>query len=62
MIAAWLAQLMDAEAACRLAVYLHGAAGDRAAGEVGEVAMTAGDLVSQVGAATRELAGVPVEE
>ena len=30
MIAAWLAQLLDAEAACRLAVYLHGMAGDLA--------------------------------
>ena len=37
MIAAWLAQLLDAEAACRLAVYLHGAAGDLAAGDEGEV-------------------------
>ena len=45
MIAAWLAQLLDAEAACRLAVYLHGAAGDLAAADTGEVSMTAGDLV-----------------
>src|SRR5205814_92364 len=29
-IAAWLAQLLDAEAACRLAVFLHGGAGDLA--------------------------------
>ena len=41
MIAAWLAQLLDAEAACKLAVYLHGAAGDLAADDEGEVAMTA---------------------
>jgi len=27
MIAAWLAQLLDAEAACKIAVYLHGMAG-----------------------------------
>ncbi len=33
MIAAWLAQLLDAEAACRLAVFLHGAAGDLAEAE-----------------------------
>src|SRR3954466_4615919 len=32
MIAAWLTQLLDAEAACRLAVYLHGMAGGLAAG------------------------------
>ena len=35
MIAAWLAQLLDAEAACRLAVFLHGAAGDLAEAEPG---------------------------
>ena len=40
MIAAWLAQLLDAEAACRLAVYLHGLAGDLAEADEGEVAMT----------------------
>ena len=40
MIAAWLAQLLDAEAACKLAVYLHGLAGDLAEAEIGEVAMT----------------------
>ena len=44
MIAAWLAQLLDAEAACKLAVYLHGMAGDLAEADEGEVAMTAGDL------------------
>ena len=31
MLAAWLAQLLDAEAACQLAVFLHGTAGDLAA-------------------------------
>jgi len=30
MIAAWLGQLLDAEAACKLGVYLHGMAGDQA--------------------------------
>ena len=43
MIAAWLAQLLDAEAACKLAVYLHGMAGDLAEADEGEIAMTAGD-------------------
>ena len=42
MIAAWLAQLLDAEAACKLAVYLHGMAGDLAEADEGEVAMTVG--------------------
>ena len=41
MVAAWLAQLLDAEAACKLAVYLHGMAGDLAEADVGEVSMTA---------------------
>ena len=35
MIAAWLAQLLDAEAACKLAVYLHGLAGDLAEADEG---------------------------
>ncbi|MBI4263352.1 MAG: NAD(P)H-hydrate dehydratase [Acidobacteria bacterium] len=57
MIAAWLAQLLDAEAACRLAVFLHGAAGDLAEAEEGQVAMTATDLVAQLGAALNHLTG-----
>ena len=36
MLAAWLAQLLDAEAACQLAVFLHGAAGDLAAESEGQ--------------------------
>ena len=48
MIAAWLAQLLDAEAACRLAVFLHGAAGDLAEGVEGQVGMTAMDLLAQL--------------
>ena len=39
MIAAWFAQLLDAEAACKLAVYLHGPAGDLAEADEGEVAL-----------------------
>jgi tRNA threonylcarbamoyl adenosine modification protein YjeE len=41
MLAAWLAQLLDAEGACKLAVYLHGAAGELADADDGEVSMTA---------------------
>ena len=55
MIAAWLAQLLDAEAACKLAVYLHGMAGDLAEADEGEVAMTAGDLARHLGDAFLEL-------
>jgi len=55
MIAAWLAQLLDAEAACRLAVFLHGAAGDLAAMHEGEVSTTASDLAACLGEALRRL-------
>ena len=62
MIAAWLAQLLDAEAACRLAVFLHGAAGDIAEGNEGQVAMTATDLVGYLGDALNQLIGSASEE
>jgi NAD(P)H-hydrate epimerase len=55
MAAAWLAQLQDPETAALLAVYLHGAAGDLAADDEGQVAMTAGDLVAHLGDAVLEL-------
>jgi NAD(P)H-hydrate epimerase len=55
MVAAWLAQLLDAEPACSLAVYLHGAAGELADADEGEVSMTAADLVAHIGDAVLEL-------
>jgi len=55
MIAAWFAQLLDAEAASKLAVYLHGTAGDLAEADEGEVALTAGDLMTRLGDAVLEL-------
>ena len=55
MIAAWFAQLLDAEAACKLAVYLHGTAGDLAEADEGEVALVAGDIASRLGDAVLEL-------
>ncbi len=55
MIAAWVAQLLDAEAACKLAVYLHGTAGDLAASDEGEAALVASDLASRLGDALLEL-------
>jgi NAD(P)H-hydrate epimerase len=55
MIAGWLGQLLDADAACRLAVYLHGAAGELADADAGEVSMTAVDLVDHIGDAVLEL-------
>ena len=55
MIAAWFAQLLDAEAACKLAVYLHGTAGDLAEADEGEVALIAGDVAARLGDAVLEL-------
>jgi NAD(P)H-hydrate epimerase len=55
VIAAWLAQLLDAEAACRLGVFLHGTAGDLAEATEGQVAMTATDVLGRLGAALRYL-------
>jgi NAD(P)H-hydrate epimerase len=54
MLASLLAQLLDAEAACKLAVYLHGSAGELADADSGEVSMTAGDLVDHIGDAILE--------
>jgi NAD(P)H-hydrate epimerase len=62
MIAAWLGQLLDAEAACRLAVFLHGAAGDLAEGEEGQIAMTATDLLAHLGGALKHLTGAGTSE
>ncbi len=55
MIAAWFAQLLDAEAACKLAVYLHGSAGDLAEADEGDVALIAGDIAGRLGDAVLEL-------
>jgi len=55
MIAAWFAQLLDADAACRLAVHAHGLAGDLAEADEGEVAMTASDLLMRLGDAVLDL-------
>jgi hydroxyethylthiazole kinase-like uncharacterized protein yjeF len=55
MIAAWFAQLLDAEAACKLAVYLHGTAGDLAESDEGDVAMIASDVAARLGDAVLEL-------
>jgi ADP-dependent NAD(P)H-hydrate dehydratase / NAD(P)H-hydrate epimerase len=62
MIAAWLAQLLDAEAACRLAVFLHGAAGDLAEAAEGQAGMTATDVLEHIGEALTSLVGGKSEE
>jgi NAD(P)H-hydrate epimerase len=55
MIAGWFGQLLDADAAARLAVYLHGLAGDLAEADEGEVALIAGDIVDRLGDAVLDL-------
>jgi NAD(P)H-hydrate epimerase len=57
MIAAWLAQLLDAEAACKLSVYLHGAAGDLAEEDDGQIALMATDIAGRLGDAMLDLGG-----
>ena len=55
MIAAWFGQLLDAEAACKIAVYLHGTAGDLAEADEGEAALVASDIAARLGDAVLEL-------
>jgi len=58
MIAGWFAQCRDPGRAARLAVYLHGAAGDLAHGDLGEAALIAGDIIAHLGDAVQELRGL----
>ena len=58
VVAGWFSQLLDAEDASQLAVYLHGLAGDLASADEGEVAMVAGDIVDRLGDAVLELTAV----
>jgi NAD(P)H-hydrate epimerase len=55
MVAAWAAQLLDAEAASQLAVYLHGLAGDLAEAEDSDVSLVASDVIARLGDAMAEL-------
>jgi hydroxyethylthiazole kinase-like uncharacterized protein yjeF len=55
MVAAWFAQLLDPEAAAKIAVYLHGSAGDLAEAESGEVSLTASDVAENISEAILEL-------
>ncbi len=54
-VAAWAAQGHPVADACAVAVYLHGAAGDLAAAEEGEIGLTAGDLLARLGRASLAL-------
>jgi len=51
MVAAWLGHVGDPATAAKLAVYFHGLAGDMAAQDVGEISLSASDLVNYVGPA-----------
>jgi hydroxyethylthiazole kinase-like uncharacterized protein yjeF len=55
LITGLLAQGMDPLDAARYGVYLHGLAGDLAAGSLGQQAMIAGDMVRNIGAAFKEV-------
>ena len=55
VVAAWRAQLADAQAACALGVWLHGAAGDLAAKVHGEAGLIATDLAERLGPAALAL-------
>ena len=55
MVAAWAAQLLDAEAAAQLAVYLHGLAGDLAEADDSDTSLVAGDVIARLGDAVAEL-------
>ena len=57
MIAGLIAQGHTPERAARLGVYLHGLAGDLAAGRLGQEAMLAGDLLESVPEAIRRVKG-----
>jgi NAD(P)H-hydrate epimerase len=57
--AAWLAQGLPPFDAATLAVFVHGLAGDRGALELGEISLTAGDLVERLPAAYLSLQARP---
>jgi hydroxyethylthiazole kinase-like uncharacterized protein yjeF len=61
VIAAWFGQLLDAEAACRVGVYLHGFAGDLAQRKLGENALIASDIIAHLGNATRDIFTPPID-
>ena len=54
-VAAWMAQLLDAETAATLAVYLHGLAGDLAETDEGPAGMISTDILNRLGEAALDL-------
>jgi len=61
VIAALIAQGLEAYDAARLAVYLHGAAGDLAARELGAVGLCAGDCAERLPRVVQQLREVREE-
>jgi ADP-dependent NAD(P)H-hydrate dehydratase len=59
IIAALLAQGLSAFAAARLATWVHGRAGDLAAHDIGEIAMTARDLLDRLSRGWRDATAAP---
>jgi NAD(P)H-hydrate epimerase len=55
ILLALLAQGYSQEEACKLGVYVHGLAGDIAAGEMTEISMTAGDIITALPKAWKEI-------
>lgn len=55
IVLALLAQGYTSEDACKLAVYVHGLAGDLAAEQVGEISLTSGDIINYLPAAWTKL-------
>jgi NAD(P)H-hydrate epimerase len=50
-----LAQGYNSLSSCLLGVYLHGSAGDEAAADMGQEALTAGDIVDYLGDAWKKI-------
>jgi ADP-dependent NAD(P)H-hydrate dehydratase / NAD(P)H-hydrate epimerase len=59
MIAAWYGQLLEAEAACHVAVFLHGLAGDVARRHHGEQTLIASDLITHLDEAIKRITHLP---
>ncbi len=59
MIASFLSRKMSPEDAAKLGVFLHGLSGDIAAGELGEEALIAGDLIEYLPRAFKKITGRP---
>lgn len=57
VVGTFLARGLDGNAASRLAVFVHGDAGDRAASDLGEDGLIASDVVQYLSASLKELAG-----